>query len=98
MATKEEVFTSLISCSRPLTLMGDDTPVAVAGERRVELTNGSFENVLHVPKLSINILSFYQVTQIGKKVEFTSNLVFVLDMHDNSIITIGEVDQKSRLY
>jgi hypothetical protein len=41
MATKEEVFTSLSSCSRPPILMGDDTPVAVAGEGRVEIHNGT---------------------------------------------------------
>jgi hypothetical protein len=29
MAAKEEVFTSLIPCSRPPILMGDDTPIAV---------------------------------------------------------------------
>jgi hypothetical protein len=78
--------------------MGDDTLVATAGEGRVELPNGSFENVLHLPKLYINLLLVYQITQTGKKVEFTSNLVFVLDMHDNYIISIGEVDHKSRLY
>jgi hypothetical protein len=49
--------------------MGDDTPVAVAGEGRVELLYGSFENVLHVPKLCINLLSVYQITQTGKKFE-----------------------------
>jgi hypothetical protein len=41
----------------------------------VEIHNGSFENVLHVPKLSMNLLSVYQITQKGKKVEFTSDLV-----------------------
>jgi hypothetical protein len=64
----------------------------------VELPNGSFENVLHVPNLSINLLSVYQITQTGKKVEFTSDSVSVIDMHDNSIIAIDEVDHKSRLY
>jgi hypothetical protein len=98
MATKEEFFSSLSPCSRPLILMGDDTQVAVAGEGRVELHNGIFENVLHVPKISMNLLSVYQITQKGKKVEFTSNSVLVIDMHDNSIISIGEVDHKSRLY
>jgi hypothetical protein len=34
----------------------------------------------------------------GKKVEFTSDLFSILYMHDNSIISIGEVDHKSRLY
>jgi hypothetical protein len=50
MEAKEEVFTSLISCSGPPILMGDNTPITVAGEGRVELHNGNFENVLHVPK------------------------------------------------
>jgi hypothetical protein len=98
MAMKNEVFTYLSSCSRPPILMGDDTPVAIVGEGRVELHNGSFENVLQVPNLSMNLLSIYQITQKGKKVEFTSNSVSVLDMHENSIIAIGEVDKKSRLY
>jgi hypothetical protein len=98
MAAKEEVFSSLSPCSRPPILMGDDTPIAVVGEGRVELHNDSFENVLHVPKLSMILLSVYQITQRGKKVEFTSDSVSAIDMHDNSIIAIGEVDHKSRLY
>jgi hypothetical protein len=59
MAGKEDFLTSLSSCSRPPILMGDDTPIELAGEGRVELPNGSFENVLHVTNLSINPLSFY---------------------------------------
>jgi hypothetical protein len=98
MAAKEEVFSSLSPFSRPPILMGDDTPVAVVGEGRVELHNGSLENVLHVSNISMNLLLVYQITQKGKKVEFTSDSVSVIDMHDNSIIVIGEVDQKSRLY
>jgi hypothetical protein len=39
--------------------VGDDTPVAVEGEGRVELHNGSFGNVLNVSKLSMNLLSVY---------------------------------------
>jgi hypothetical protein len=98
MEVKEEFFSSLIPCSRPHILMGDDTPVAVAGEGRVEIHNGSFENFLHFPKISMSLLLVYQITQKGKKVEFTSDSVSVIDMHDNSIIEIGEVDHKSRLY
>jgi hypothetical protein len=64
----------------------------------VELHNGSFENFLHVSKLSKNLLSDYHITQTCKRVEFTSDSVYVLNMHDNSIIAIGEVDHKSRLY
>jgi hypothetical protein len=98
MVVKEEVFSPLSPCSRPPIVMGVDTLVAVAGEGRVELHNGNFENVLHVPKLSMNPLSVYQITQKGKKVEFTLDSISVIDMHYNSIIAIGEVDHKSRLY
>jgi hypothetical protein len=98
MEAKEEVLSSLSPCLRPPILMGDDTPIVVAGEGRVEVHNGNFENVLHVPKLSMNLISVYQITQKGKKVEFTSDSVSVIDMHGNSIIAIGEVDHKSRLY
>jgi hypothetical protein len=59
MAVKDEVFSSLSPFSRAPFLMGDDTPVAVAGEGRVELHNGSFDNVLHIPKISMNPLSIY---------------------------------------
>jgi hypothetical protein len=69
--------------------MGQDTPVAVSGEGSVELHNRIFENVLHVPKFSMNLLLVFQITQKGKTVEFTSNSIFVLDMHENSIIAIG---------
>jgi hypothetical protein len=56
MVAKEEVFSSLSPCSRPPILMGDDIPVVVVGEGIVELHNGIFENVLHVPNLSMNLL------------------------------------------
>jgi hypothetical protein len=98
MEMKEDVLSSLIPCSRPPILMGDDTPVAVVGEGRVELHNGSLENVLHVPNISMNLLSVYQITKKDKMLEFTSDSIYVLDIHENFIIAIGEVDQKSRLY
>jgi hypothetical protein len=98
MAVKEEVLFSLSPFSRPPILMGDDTLVAVAGEGRVKVHNHIFEIFLHVPKISMNLLSVYQIVEKGKKFEFTSDSVLVIDMHDNSIIAIGEVDHKSRLY
>jgi hypothetical protein len=97
MVAKEEFFSSLSPCSRTPILMGDDTPIEVIREERVELHNGSFDNVLHVPNPSMNMLLVYQITQKGKKVEFTSDSVLVIYMHDSSIIAIGEVDHKSRL-
>jgi hypothetical protein len=97
MVEKKILFTSLSSCSRPPILMGDYTLVVVAGEGRVALPNGSFENDLHVLNLSINILLVHHITQTCKRVEFTSDAFYVLDMHSNSIVVIGEVDKKIKV-
>jgi hypothetical protein len=57
-------------------MMGDNSSVEVTDKGRIELTNGSFENVLHVPKLFVNLLSVYQMTNsgTGKKFIFTPNV------------------------
>jgi hypothetical protein len=65
LASTKEVYFSLDTCKGPPILMGDDSPVEVTGKGRVELTNGSFKNVLHVPKLYVNLLSMYQMTKYG---------------------------------
>jgi hypothetical protein len=59
MESTKEVYSSLDACKGPPILIGDESPIEVASKGRVELTNGSFENVLHVPKLSVNIFSMY---------------------------------------
>jgi hypothetical protein len=80
--------------------MGDNSPVEVTDKGRIELTNGSFENVLHVPKLSVNLLSMYQMKNsgTGKKFIFISNAVYIYDMQTNSKVATGEVNHQSRLY
>jgi hypothetical protein len=100
MVAIENVLSSIYACMGPPILMGDDTPVEVIGQGRVELPHGIFENVLHVPKLSVNLLSIYQITHsgIGKRVEFTLDFVTISDIHDNYTIVVGEVNHQSRLY
>jgi hypothetical protein len=61
MAATKAVYSSLDACKGPHIPMGDNSPVKVTGKGRIELINGSFENVFHVPKLSVNILSLYQM-------------------------------------
>jgi hypothetical protein len=80
--------------------MGGNSPVEVTDKGRIELTNRSFENVLHVPKLSINILSMYHMTNsgTGKRVIFTPDAVDIYDMQTNSRVSTGEVNHQSRLY
>jgi hypothetical protein len=84
----------------PPILMGDNSPVEVTDKGRIELTNGSFENVLHVPKFFVNLLFVYQMTNSGteKRVIFTLNAMDIYDMQTNSRVDIGEVNHQSRLY
>jgi hypothetical protein len=51
MAASEAVYSFLDACKGPPILMGDNSSVEVTGKGRIELTNRSFKNVLHVPKL-----------------------------------------------
>ena len=80
--------------------MGDNSSVEVTGKGRIELTKESFENVLHVPTLSVNLLSVYQMMNsgIGKKVIFTPNALDIYDMKTNSRVATSEVNHQSRLY
>jgi hypothetical protein len=64
MDASKEVYSSLDACKGPPILMGDNSSVEVTDKGRIELTNESFENVLHVPKLSINLLSMYQMMNL----------------------------------
>jgi hypothetical protein len=79
MENTQYFLSCLKTCMGPRILMGDDSPVEVFGQGRVELINGSFENILHITKIFVNILFVYQITHIGtrKGVEFTS------EFHDN---------------
>jgi hypothetical protein len=56
--------------------------------------------VLHVPSLSANILSIYQITHSGsrRKVEFTPDSVVITDISTGSQLAHGIADQGSRLY
>jgi hypothetical protein len=100
MDTSEAVYSSLNACKGPPILMENNSSVEVTGKGRIELTNGSFENVLHVPKLSVNLLSVYQMKNYGirKKVVFTPNFMDIYDMQTNSRVATGEVNHQSRLY
>jgi hypothetical protein len=90
----------LDACKGPLILIGDNSPDDVTDKGRIELTNGSFENVLHVPKKFVNLLFMYQMKNSGteKRVIFTPNAVDIYDMQTNSRVSTGEVNHQSRLY
>jgi hypothetical protein len=84
MVASKSVYSSLDACKGPSIFMGYNSYVEVTGKGRIELTNGSFENVLHVPKISVNLLSMYQMTNsgTGNKVILTPNSVDLSKMFD----------------
>ena len=80
--------------------MGDNSAVAATGQQRVQFKDGGFENVLHIPRLFVNLLSVYQMrhTSNGRKVEFTLDSVSIYDMQTNLKISFGKVNDQSCLY
>jgi hypothetical protein len=100
MDSTKLVYSSLDACKGPSILMGDRSPFEVNEEGRIELTNRSFENVLHVPKLSVNLLSMYQMMNFDteNKFIFTPDAVDIYDMQTNSMVSISEVNHQSRFY
>jgi hypothetical protein len=92
--TTKDVFSFLTASTSPPILMGDDTPIEVTRQGKAKIQHGIFENVLHVPKLSMNLLSIYQISHsgTGKMVEFTLDFVTIYGMHNNSKIVVGEVN------
>jgi hypothetical protein len=100
MVAAKELYSSLDTCKGPPILVGDNSLVDVIGKGRIELTNGSFENVLHVPKLFVNLLSVYQMTNSGtrKRVIFTPNAMDIYDMQTNYRVATSEVYHQSKLY
>jgi hypothetical protein len=81
-------------------MMGDNSSVEITGKGRIELTNESFENVLHVPNISVNLLFMYQMTNsgTGNKFLFTPNFMDIFNIQTNSRVDTGEVNHQSRLY
>jgi hypothetical protein len=56
MKNKNDIISFVTACIGPPILMGDDSPVEVTKKGRVELDHGSFENILDVPQIFVNLL------------------------------------------
>ena len=80
--------------------MGDDTSVEVCGKGIVSLEGGYFDNVLHVPLLSMKFLSIYQITHSGsrRKAEFYQDSVEISYLKTWSRVAHGVEDHHTRLY
>jgi hypothetical protein len=78
MVASKEIYSSLDSCKGPPIMMGDNSLIEVTRKGRIELTNRSFKNVLHFPKLPVNLIFVYQMMNY--------------DMQTNPRVATGEVN------
>ena len=95
------MFSTLQDCNTKNIFVGDDRSLSVKGSGTVHLNNGQIKDVLCVPNLSCNLLSVYQITQLGeaKSVLFTPHQVVIRDLKDpQPIVAIGSVGDINRLY
>ena len=90
MGASREKFSSMKPSNVPYIYVGNDTQVEVQGKGNVEMDNGIFKDVLHVPNLSTNLLSIYQIIHYGcgNKVDFLPDIVVVKNLKDDSVMVV----------
>lgn len=73
MVKDKAIFSSLNDCNIKQISIDDDRSLNVVGSIKFQVDNGHFNDVLHVPILSCNLLLVYQLTHSceGKIVEFS---------------------------
>ena len=84
----------------PPIVLGDNSLTNNMGKGRIDLDHGKFNNVFHVPGLSSNILSVYQMnhTRSPKKVIFSLDDVEIAEISNGKVIEKGVVDHTSKVY
>ena len=59
MVSSKEYLSTLTLSKGPNIQMGDDSQILAEGRGSVKAKHGEFKNVLYVPSLVANLLSFY---------------------------------------
>ena len=80
--------------------MGDDSELHIKGIGRIDLEHGYFSDLLNVTDLAAKLLSLYQMTHTGepKRVTFTPDMVEIIEISTDQVITIGYADHHERMY
>ena len=88
MMAEKDSFSSLETGKSIRIHMGDDSTIILEGQGTVDLENGYFSNVLYLPSMESNILSFYQMTHIGvpKRVSFIPNDFEIMELSSRKLI------------
>ena len=80
--------------------MGEDSTIISKGQGTVDLENGFFSNVLYVPSLASNLLSFYQMThtEVPKRFYFSLNYVEIMKLSSGKPIAKGLANHHAKAY
>ena len=100
MMAEKDSFSSLETKKSIPIHMGDDSTIISEGQGTVDLENGFFSNVLYVPSLAANILSFYQMTHTGmpKRFSFSPNDVEIIEIASGKLIGKGHANHHAKAY
>ena len=79
MVSSQEIFSSFEASPIPHIIIGNNIAMIVYGNGIVCIQDVTFNDVLYVPSLSVNLLLIYQISHsgFGKTLEFTLDLVFI---------------------
>ena len=80
--------------------MGDDSQIPAEGRSSVRAKHGEFKNVLYVPSLTDNLLSFYQMTHTvsPKRVTFDSESLEIKKKPTGRLVTKGIANHSTKAY
>ena len=81
-------------------MYGDYSQIPAAGRGSVKIQHGEVKNVLYVPSLAANLLSFYQMTHTisPKRVTFDSYLVEITYKSTRQLIVKGIANHSTKAY
>ena len=99
MASKD-LFSSLNIKEGPTINMGYDSQILAVGRGTIRAKHGVFRDVLYVPSLAANLLSFYQMSHTGspKQVVFGPDSVEITKISTGELVVKGIADNVSKAY
>ena len=100
MISTKDSFSSLDDSKGPKILLGENSKTEIKGKGSIDFDNESFNNILYVLGLAVNLLLVYQMTHIGSpnKVGFSPNEVEISDIVNDRVISEGFVYHGSKFY
>ena len=100
MMANKDSFSSLDTTKSIPIHMGDDSTIISKGQGTVNLEHGYFSNVLYVPYLASNLLSFYQMnnTRVPKRVSFSLDDVEITELASEKLLAKGSANHHAKAY